>query len=121
MAETMFAADASEPEKIKTPFAQMIARKSGLMNGMYYEILYYEPESRQTYIGWGSYNPDYVLGWLDKYFEIDRGRGYSLAVLPFCGDCKYKGVKPSKCSCCRRNLRMKDCYESGTQPQREDT
>lgn len=102
-----------EIEKIKTPFAQMIARKSSLTDALYYEILYYDPKDEQTHIGWGSYNSEFVLGWLAKYFEIDRSHGYSLKVVPFCGDCKYKGKKPTKCSCCRRNLYAKDCYEGG--------
>lgn len=109
-----------EIKKIKTPFAQMIARKSSITDGLYYEILYYDPEDKQTHIGWGSYNPDFVSKWLDEYFQIDRGQGYSLALIQFCGDCQYKGKKPSKCSCCRRNLYMKDCYKSSTQPQREE-
>lgn len=29
-----------------------------------------------------------------------------------CADCKYKGKRHQKCSCCIRNRNMKDCYES---------
>lgn len=27
-----------------------------------------------------------------------------------CDDCRWRN-RPQKCSCCRRNLRIKDCYE----------
>lgn len=26
-------------------------------------------------------------------------------------DCKWKGKRHQKCSCCIRNISMKDCYE----------
>lgn len=34
--------------------------------------------------------------------------------IPFvgeCNGCKWKWVRPQKCSCCRRNRNLKDCYE----------
>lgn len=120
MPDELFTADALKHEKIKTPFVQMISRKSGIIDGLYYELMYYDPKDKQFHIGWGSYNPDFVQEWLNDYFEVDREQGYSLKLVPWCTDCKYKGVKPSKCSCCRRNLYIKDCYESINRPQRDD-
>ena len=29
-----------------------------------------------------------------------------------CADCKWKGTRHQKCSCCIRNKGLKDCYES---------
>lgn len=31
-----------------------------------------------------------------------------------CTGCRWKGVRPQKCSCCRRNVYMKDNYEVDT-------
>lgn len=31
-----------------------------------------------------------------------------------CTGCRWKGVRPQKCSCCRRNAYMKDNYEVDT-------
>ena len=36
---------------------------------------------------------------LFHYIEVDG-----------CDDCRWRN-RPQKCSCCRRNLRIKDCYE----------
>lgn len=30
-----------------------------------------------------------------------------------CGECRWKGRRHQKCSCCRRNRYLKDCYEEG--------
>lgn len=32
-----------------------------------------------------------------------------------CDDCRWRN-RPQKCSCCRRNLHIKDCYEKEAQP-----
>lgn len=32
-----------------------------------------------------------------------------------CADCKWKGERYQKCSCCIRNSRLKDYYEEGEQ------
>ena len=32
-----------------------------------------------------------------------------------CDDCRWRN-RPQKCSCCRRNLHIKDCYEREAQP-----
>ena len=32
-----------------------------------------------------------------------------------CNGCRWRG-RHQKCSCCRRNANLKDCYEKGTQP-----
>lgn len=41
----------------------------------------------------------------DKMLESNR----------VCSGCRWKGVRPQRCSCCRRNIYMKDGYE----PQEE--
>lgn len=84
MANELFTADVLEVEKIKTPFARMIARKSGITDEMYYEIMYYDPKDKEIHIGCGSYNPDFVQEWLDGYFEVVREQKYSLALIPWC-------------------------------------
>lgn len=40
----------------------------------------------------------------DKMLESNRA----------CTGCRWKGVRPQKCSCCRRNVYMKDNYEVDT-------
>jgi hypothetical protein len=30
---------------------------------------------------------------------------------PDCTGCRWRGVRPQRCSCCRRNIHMKDNYE----------
>lgn len=52
------------------------------------------------------------------YFVSGVGMGYwSESALndmekKICADCKYKGKRHQKCSCCIRNRSLKDCYES---------
>lgn len=121
MPETMFSADALKPEKIKTPFACIVVVQTH--KGLYHDILWYDPKTKLSYIGYGSYSIDLVLDDLQKFFEVDKKGLWKNEIVPIpdCGDCKYRGKKPAKCSCCRRNLYIKDCYESGGQaPQRED-
>lgn len=36
----------------------------------YYCIRYYDVAKKQTYIGYGSYNLDYVVQWKEEFFEI---------------------------------------------------
>lgn len=99
-------------EKIKTPFAKITARISSLGDVWYYEIMYYDPSDKQIHVGWGSHSQEFVMYWLNKFFEIDRSTSYSLRLVPWCGDCRYNnGRRVAKCSCCRRNLYIKDCYE----------
>lgn len=64
MDTTSFNTYSPEIKKIKTPFAQITARKSGLANRMYYEIQYYNPEDKQFHTGYGSYNAEMVLRWI---------------------------------------------------------
>lgn len=65
------------------------------------------------------------IGWVDKngegseLFEAirmaqDALRADTETVAGDCSGCRWRGVRPQKCSCCRRNLHMKDNYEVTT-------
>lgn len=69
-------------KKVKTPFAQMTARKANFADGIYYEIQYYNPEDKQIHTGYGSHDGEMVLGWLDMYFEVDREAKFRLQLVP---------------------------------------
>lgn len=82
MDTTSFRPYSPEIKKVRTPFAQITAKKSSLTNRMYYEIQYYDPEDKQIHTGYGSYNEDMVLGWLNMYFEVDREAKFRLNLVP---------------------------------------
>ena len=45
---------------------------------------------------------------------VDEAVAMAISALleqPTCDGCRWWGVRPQKCSCCRRNLHMKDNYE----------
>ena len=103
MADLMNAAGIEYP-KIRTRFARIII--CGSAEKPYYNILYFDPKDGDYHIGWGSYYLEYVRTWLEEEFEI-------VETSP-CDGCVYSHRKrPQKCSCCRRNPDMKDCYEEG--------
>ena len=59
-------------EKIKTHFAQIIVTESPDRNHEpYYEIMYYDPDAKVFYEGYGSYKLSIVQGWLKRYFEVE--------------------------------------------------
>lgn len=55
-------------EKIKASSADIIVEK--IDGKPYYSIKYFDLKENQGYIGFGSFNLDYVFGWKDKYFDI---------------------------------------------------
>lgn len=55
-------------EKIKASSADIIVEK--IDGKPYYNIKYFDLKENQGYIGFGSFNLDYVFGWKDKYFDI---------------------------------------------------
>lgn len=58
--------------KIKTHFARIIVTESPNRNHEpYYEIMYYDPDAKVFYEGYGSYKLSVVQGWLKQYFEVE--------------------------------------------------
>lgn len=55
-------------EKIKASSVDIIVEK--IRGKPYYSIKYFDLKENQGYIGFGSFNLDYVFGWKDKYFDI---------------------------------------------------
>lgn len=55
-------------EKVKTPSANIFARKVG--NKTYYEIEYYDMKDNKFHIGYSSYDLKNVVGWIVEYFDI---------------------------------------------------
>lgn len=55
-------------EKIKASSVDIIVEK--IDGKPYYNIKYFDLKENQGYIGFGSFNLDYVFGWKDKYFDI---------------------------------------------------
>lgn len=96
--------------KKKTPFARVVVEFIPPEGRPYYSILWYDRELKISFIGYSSFNLGLVKRDLDRFFEIERGIPYEVIPIPGCGACKHKG-KAAKCSCCRRNLHIKDCYE----------
>lgn len=60
--------------KIRTDFAKIIIdnfnHKPYYAIKPYYCIMWYDHEDKSYQIGYGSYNFDYVVEWLDEEFEI---------------------------------------------------
>lgn len=54
--------------KIKTPYAKIIV--GGTPDKPYYDILWYDTEKQQWYIGYGSYCIHNVFKWLKEEFEV---------------------------------------------------
>ena len=101
MADLMAVNADIEYPKTKTHFAEIIV--CGGAEKPYYSILYFDPADGEYHIGYSSYCLGYVYKWLEEDFEIlDNGSCYG---------CIYANRKrPQKCSCCRRNRDLKDCY-----------
>lgn len=55
-------------EKIKASSVDIIVEK--IDGKPYYGIKYFDLKENQGYIGFGSFNLDYVFEWKDKYFDI---------------------------------------------------
>lgn len=55
-------------EKIKASSADIIVEK--IDGRPYYSIKYFDLSENQGYIGFGSYNLEFVFEWKEKYFEI---------------------------------------------------
>ena len=58
----------NEKKKIRTHFAEIIVR--GNEKEPYYCILYYDPETKEYAVGFGSYHLDFVFQWRKEEFEI---------------------------------------------------
>ena len=87
-------------EKIKTHFAKIVV--GGTVEKPCFSIWYFDPADKDYHIGFSSFCLDYVFEWFGEEFEI----------IPACAGCVWaKGKRPQKCSCCKRNPIMKDCYE----------
>ena len=51
-------------------------------------------------------------GATDLIDAFDDALNDAQTIIPNCHkDCRWRGVRQQKCSCCRRNLFMKDNYE----------
>ena len=86
--------------KIRTHFAKIIV--GGTAEKPCYEILYFDPTDKDYHIGFGSFCLGNVFKWLEEEFEI----------IGACAGCEWANRKrPQKCSCCKRNPFIKDCYE----------
>lgn len=57
-----------EEKKIKVSYADVIVER--IDGKPYYNIKYFDIEKNQGYIGFGSYNLDYVYDWLEKFFDV---------------------------------------------------
>lgn len=67
--DTMEAYDSNRKNiKIKVTSAEIIVRK--IDGNPYYEIKHYKIGDDEEHIGYGSYNLNFVLEWLEKCFEI---------------------------------------------------
>ena len=54
--------------KIKTHFAKIIV--AGIAEKPYYGILYFDPDDKEYYIGFGAFSLEHVYQWLSEEFEI---------------------------------------------------
>ena len=57
-----------DDQKIKTPFAKIIA--GGSAKKPYYSIMWWDMEQKECNIGYSSYCLDYVFKWLEVCFEV---------------------------------------------------
>ena len=99
-------------EKIKTPFAKIIV--DGPAERPYYSIMWLDATNKGYNVGYSSYCLDYVFKWLEVVFENVAADELPVNRVDVgdCEGCAYSHRKrPQKCSCCRRNPDMKDCYE----------
>lgn len=102
MADLMAVNADIEYPKTKTHFAEIIV--GGDAEKPCYSILYFDPADGEYHIGCSSYYIKNVFKWLAEEFEVVDGGS--------CEGCIYANRKrPQKCSCCRRNEHLKDCYE----------
>ena len=88
--------------KLKTHFAKIIV--CGTSEKPYFNILYFDSTDGLYHVGFGSYCLNYVFQRLNDEFDICERETY-------CTGCVWKGTRHQKCSCCRRNLYMKDNYK----------
>lgn len=59
-------------EKIKVSSTEIVVH--GTREKPYYEIKYHDLSDGQIHIGYSSYNLDFVFGWLEECFEIEKGK-----------------------------------------------
>lgn len=55
-------------DKIKVSSAEIVVH--GTKENPYYEIEYFDLSDNEIHIGFSSYKPDVVFGYLEKYFDI---------------------------------------------------
>lgn len=77
----------SDDEKVKTHIARIVVSEGP--KKPYYEILYYDPESGEYCIGYGSYSLENVCRWLSEDFEIVAAPAVETVELVYCKDCKH--------------------------------
>ena len=68
MGETLTNANPRENTKIKTHHARIVV--DGTAEKLYYSIEWYDPTKNEYFLGYSSYNIDYVFKWLEECFEI---------------------------------------------------
>lgn len=47
----------------------------------------------------------------ERRHTLCMAKGFLEDAYKSCEGCVWRGKRPQKCSCCRRNQLMKDCYE----------
>ena len=68
MGETLINDNPCETTKIKTNHARIVV--DGTAEKPYYSIEWYDHTKNEYFLGYSSYNIDYVFKWLEECFEI---------------------------------------------------
>ena len=68
MVQTLTNANPRETDKIKTHYARIVV--DGTAEKPYYSIEWYDHTKNEHFLGYSSYNIDYVFKWLEECFEI---------------------------------------------------
>ena len=68
MGETLTMDNPIETEKIRTHHAKIVVECT--TGCPYYSIEWFDPTKQEYFLGYSSYNIEFVLGWLKEYFEI---------------------------------------------------
>lgn len=74
--------------------------------------------------GWlGMYQKIALLDLSRELIQMKPDHFAPMDTIPFvgeCNGCKWKWARQQKCSCCRRNRGLKDCYELEEPEDEED-